>query len=58
MRRTCKYRYHCGKPRRVTSANHGFEVDQWVKFGGINGMTQLNGQYGKITAVYHRYVYQ
>jgi len=38
-------------PVVVTSANHGFEVDQWVKFGGINGMTQLNGQYGKITAV-------
>ncbi len=34
----------------VTSVAHGLEVGQWVKFTGIVGMTELNDQYGKITA--------
>lgn len=38
-------------PVVVTSVAHGLLVGQWVKFGGINGMTELNSQYGKITAV-------
>jgi hypothetical protein len=35
----------------ITSVAHDLEVGQWVKFSGIVGMTELNDQYGKITAV-------
>jgi hypothetical protein len=34
----------------VTSNAHGFVVGQYVFFYGIDGMTQLNGQYALITA--------
>jgi hypothetical protein len=38
-------------PVVITSVAHGLEVGQWVKFSGIVGMTELNDQYGKITAI-------
>jgi hypothetical protein len=36
-------------PLVVTCANHALSVGDWVRFGGINGMTELNNQFGKIT---------
>jgi len=38
-------------PVVITSVAHDLEVGQWVKFSGIVGMTELNDQYGKITAI-------
>ena len=34
----------------VTSVAHGLAVNQWVRFSNVEGMTEINSLYGKITA--------
>ncbi|MFA5322332.1 MAG: ubiquitin-activating E1 FCCH domain-containing protein, partial [Smithella sp.] len=38
-------------PAVVTCANHGFAAGQWVRIGGVNGMTQINNQWSFVWAV-------
>lgn len=38
-------------PAVVTCTAHNFEVGQWVRFGSVVGMHDINDQWGKITAI-------